>query len=236
MSNTNCGFYIELSNYNNLTTNYAHSGTKYDFCIIETSENNSFTSNVANSYKSNGESNNYFFSLTNAMIHNTTNITIGSANLTNNNGSINLTVPASKVYYLFNNYNINETYDWLNDSITISGTTTDKIINSTLVDTIYTDVIFNVSSCNINYISDGETEISISNPNYGGCSDLFLRLNNQEIAPGVTSYTVYYIVSSSGSSHRIRNTCTENWNCTNWSNGISGVQTRNCSDLNSCGS
>nr|MBA4404964.1 hypothetical protein [Nanoarchaeum sp.] len=234
ISNTNCGFYIELSNYNNLTTNYAYSGAKYDFCIIETSENNSFTNNIANSYKSNGESTNYFFSLENAMIHNTTNITIGNTNLSVNDGAINLTVPASRVYYLFNNYNINETLDLLNDSITVLGTTSDKTINSTLVDTIYTDVIFNVSSCNINYITKGETTITSTSSDYGGCDNLFLRLNNQVIVPGVTSYTIYYIVSSSGSSRRNAQTCVENWNCSDWSNCSYEIQTRQCSDLNSC--
>nr|MBA4404652.1 hypothetical protein [Nanoarchaeum sp.] len=42
-------------------------------------------------------------------------------------------------------------------------------------------------------------------------------------------------VTVTSSSRRRNITCVENWNCSSWSNCSSGIRTRQCSDLNSCG-
>ena len=38
-----------------------------------------------------------------------------------------------------------------------------------------------------------------------------------------------------GGPPKVKETCVENWTCTNWSECINGVQTRTCTDLNKCG-
>ncbi|MCH8328967.1 MAG: hypothetical protein IIB81_01080, partial [Nanoarchaeota archaeon] len=99
----------------------------------------------------------------------------------------------------------------------------------------YTTELINISDIEINAIVDFDNFVEESDES----NNVIKKIINKETISEETETSTYTPAispsggGSGGSSATI--TCTEQWQCTSWSNCINNTQTRTCSDINNCG-
>lgn len=125
---------FENASYNTIESNIGSSTTNFTYYFDALSDYN-VVSNNDDPILLTGNTN-YFYSLTDALIHNSTNVTAGSLDITTNDGNINVTTPAGELYYLIDNYYLSRTDEFLSDPISMTGTSLTKTVTSLLVENV----------------------------------------------------------------------------------------------------
>jgi len=179
-----------------------------------------------------------FYNLTNALIYFSNNSIAGSSNIEDNDGNINITLPPNNYSYVLDNFNLTEGVTRENSPLWFSSaSSTNKKIASNLTDTINATIVFNVDSCNIasiNYFSNtGAYDKLITSYS---CSNNMVTIPNLEgIEPSSSSNEIKILYRTETPPTSPPKKCTPIWRCYAWSICKNGIQTRNCVDLNNCG-
>ena len=153
-----------------------------------------------------------FYNLSNALIYHNNLSVIGSTDLVNNIGNINGTIKPNENLTLLDNYQVTET-PRANDPISFtSSSPTQKVINSSLVDSINATVVAQFGNCDVSKFTLTQGG-QVTNINSGfSCSGGVYTFNQLQINSGdnflestqycvfgeVIGYTIIMIVFSAG--------------------------------------
>lgn len=150
----------------------------------------------------------------------------------NNKPLIKLNHDFSKKKFDFTKIKIRNNNIGNRSSVIISGLNDSK--------SVYIDLIGNRSKDNSLCAKDAEiNDISEISSSCNGTDEIYIKsvpfISGRYSANYTNSSNLSVVVSGLMHSGVIQ-MCTENWQCSNWSSCSNGVQTRNCNDLNACGS
>jgi len=174
LTNSNLNYIVEnIPADTNLNTNYPFHSNASNSDIL----NNTLTQNLKIQ----------FHSLSNALIYYSNNSIAGSSDINSNDGNINITLTPNNYSYVLDNFNLTEGVSREHSPIWFSySSSTLKKIASNLTESIYSNVLVNVDSCNIfkvSYTPEGESSIS---PSYS-CNNNLLTLTEIKVNPAESS-------------------------------------------------